>query len=181
MALSIWPQSGDFIQTFTGKAFFPLDPDPDDVCIEDIAHSLSLKCRYGGHCLKFYSVAEHSILVSRNCYGHRLEALLHDASEAYLCDVPSPIKPFLDGYKAIEAAVDCAIAERFGLEYPWPMEIKEIDSRIIVDEAFWNMAPSDQEWLVHPKGALGLASLPLWEPAMAERMFLETFTSLGGR
>lgn len=55
---------GDWIQTFTGRRFWPLDPRPEDVCIEDIAHALSLKCRFGGHCTRFYSVAEHSVHVS---------------------------------------------------------------------------------------------------------------------
>jgi hypothetical protein len=169
-----------WIQTFTGKSFHPLDPDPEDICIEDIAHSLAMKCRYGGHCIKFYSVAEHSVLVSRNCYKHRLEALLHDAAEAYLCDLPSPVKPLIVGFKALEMAVEAAVAERFGLKYPWPWEVHDVDKRILLDEQFWNMAEGP-EWAGHPSGALGLASLPLWEPAVAERMFLETFETLGGR
>jgi hypothetical protein len=171
-------RKGSWIQTFTGRQFWPLDPDPDDIDIRDIAHALSMKCRYGGHCIKFYSVAEHSILVSRNCYKHRMEALLHDAAEAYLCDLPSPVKPHIVGFKGIETAVEAAIAERFGLSYPWSWEVHDVDKRILIDEAFWNMVEGP-EWGAHPSGALGLASLPCWEPAMAERMFLEVFEQLG--
>ena len=77
-------RNGDWLQTFTGKAFFPLDPRPEEMDIFDIAHALSNLCRYGGHCNKFYSVAEHSVLVSILCrlyYGEQvaLQGLLHDA------------------------------------------------------------------------------------------------------
>lgn len=52
---------GDWMQTYTGRAFWPLDPRVDEIDIDDIAHSLSMQCRYAGHCLRFYSVAEHSV------------------------------------------------------------------------------------------------------------------------
>jgi hypothetical protein len=173
-------RKGGWIQTYTGLQFWPLDPDPDDICIEDIAHALSMKCRYGGHCMKFYSVAEHSILVSRNCYKHRLEALLHDAAEAYLCDLPSPVKPHIVGFKGIETAVEEAIATRFGLSYPWSWEVHEVDKRILIDECFWNMAEGPT-WVGHANGALGLGSLECWEPFVAETIFLKVFAELGGR
>lgn len=110
---------GDWIQTFTGRQFWPIDPRPEDVEIEDIAHALSLLCRFTGHVREFYSVAQHSVLVA--CLVEEqhpdlaLAALLHDASEAYLVDVPRPIKPFLDGYRIIEQAVSHVIAERFNV------------------------------------------------------------------
>lgn len=86
----------EWIQTFTGKKVFPLDIRAQQICIQDIAHALSLKCRFGGHCRTFYSVAEHSIRVSRIVPKHlKLIALLHDAAEAYLPDVCAPIKSLL--------------------------------------------------------------------------------------
>lgn len=86
------------IQTFTGKKFWPLAPRVEDICIEDIAHALSLKCRFGGHCKVFYSVAQHCVLVSEllepSTESTLLWGLLHDAAEAYLPDFPTPIKEF---------------------------------------------------------------------------------------
>lgn len=82
-----------WIQTFTGKKF-PLDkPDPALIDIEGIAHALSLLCRFNGHCTRFCSVAEHSVHVAREIdLDLAMEGLLHDAAEAYLGDVHSPLK-----------------------------------------------------------------------------------------
>lgn len=105
---------GDWIQTYSGRAFYPLAPYPQDVCIEDIAHALSQLCRFGGHCRRFYSVAEHSVLLSRVVVPEfQLWALLHDASEAYLVDVPRPIKKQLPAYVEAERRVMAAICARF--------------------------------------------------------------------
>lgn len=85
--------SNDWIQTYTGKKFFPLHPHQNEYVIEDIAHALSMKCRFAGHCNAFYSVAEHSVKVSRIVAPEsQLWGLLHDAAEAYLPDVCQPIK-----------------------------------------------------------------------------------------
>src|SRR5438128_12538670 len=83
---------GDWMQTYTGRAFYPLDPRLDDICIEDIAHALSMLCRYGGQCQEFYSVAEHSVLMSYAVNPqHALWALLHDATESYMGDLIRPL------------------------------------------------------------------------------------------
>lgn len=82
-----------WIQTFTGKKVFPFAMTPDQVCIEDIAHALALKCRFTGHCKRFYSIAEHSVRVSWLVRPEvQLAALLHDAAEAYLPDFARPLK-----------------------------------------------------------------------------------------
>lgn len=137
---------GDWIQTFTGKQFYPADPRPEDVDIRDIAHSLSHICRFNGHCSRHYSVAEHSILValhvawddahSETRAQDTLAALLHDASEAYLCDIPRPLKrmPEMAPYRAMEANVERVIAERFGLPYPMPAIVKRHDERALATE-----------------------------------------------
>ena len=89
-----------WISTYTDKKFHYLNPTEEEICIEDIAHALALTCRFGGHCSKFYSVAEHSIRVSNIVPETlRLQALLHDAHEAYLHDVPRPIKEDIPQYK----------------------------------------------------------------------------------
>ncbi len=94
------------ILTFTSKLVNPFRPDPSVIEIVDIAHALSNTCRYGGHVSEFYSVAQHSVIVSRFFVTPelRLAGLLHDAEEAYMCDIPTPIKRQLDGYD--DAAVE---------------------------------------------------------------------------
>lgn len=110
-------RSGDWIQTATGGQFWPMDPQPDEIDINDIAHALAMLCRFGGHCLRFYSVAEHSVLLSHAVPPeHALWALLHDATEGYLVDMPRPIKAFLPGYKEAEAGIVRAVIE---YEHRW--------------------------------------------------------------
>lgn len=173
-------RKGDWIQTYTGRQFWPLDPRISEVFIQDIAHSLSLQCRYAGHCRRFYSVAEHSVLLASHVSPpNRLWALLHDASEAYLVDVPRPIKPALTGYKLIEENVMGVIADRFGLPGSMPAEVKDADMRICVDEVAQNMAPG-LVWGIHGLEPLGVR-LWFWEPKLAEMAFLRQFETLAGK
>lgn len=170
---------GDWMQTATGRQFWPLDPRPDDVFIEDIAHALSLLCRFGGHCLRFYSVAEHSVLLARAAPAHLKKwALLHDAAEAYIVDVPRPLKPFLTNYKQAEAAVMRAIEFRFGLHLGLPDQVKRLDRAILVDEMQQNMAPSVASWTsldgLDPIGV----KLQFWTPRQARIEFMREFRNL---
>ncbi len=114
------PRKGDWMQTFTGRQFWPVDPRPEDIDILDIAHALSHLCRFAGHVTRFYSVAEHCVRVSRLGSPHdrmlALAGLLHDATEAYVVDVPRPLKRFLPGYAEIEARVARCVEARFDLE-----------------------------------------------------------------
>lgn len=160
-----------------------MDPRADEVFIEDIAHSLSLQCRYAGHVLRFYSVAEHSVLIARclrDQYGEQtaLYGLLHDASEAYLVDVPRPVKPYLTGYKAAEAKVMAAVCERFGMPLDMPPEVHEADERIIADELV-NLVPMD--WHARYTGRELGVRLRYWTPDKAREEFLATFDALTGR
>jgi 5'-deoxynucleotidase YfbR-like HD superfamily hydrolase len=105
------------------------------ICIEDIAHSLSHQCRFNGHLPTFYSVAHHSILTAERVDPeHKLAALLHDASEAYLCDIPRPIKPHLTNYKEIEDKLMQVIAEKFGFGYPLHSDVKQADEYMLIWE-----------------------------------------------
>lgn len=169
---------GQFMQTFTGRKFWPMDPRAEDVDIRDIAHSLSMQCRYAGHCISFYSVAEHSVLMSRHLRRHgykvALTALLHDASEAYLIDVPRPVKPFLEGYQRAEKAVQREIFAKFGLPLEIPSQVHEADERIIADELV-NLKPMD--WHATHDNPLGV-TIRNWSPADAEREFLATYAAL---
>jgi 5'-deoxynucleotidase YfbR-like HD superfamily hydrolase len=117
-------RKGDWIETYTGVQFFPFDPVPGEIKIEDIAHALSLICRYNGHCKHFYSVAQHSLNVYQvlkdaypTDYQLQLAGLLHDAAEAYICDICRPVKRQLFGYKDIEDRLDLVICQVFGIDY----------------------------------------------------------------
>lgn len=108
---------GDWIQTFSGGQFWPLDPRADEVKLTDIAHQLAKICRFGGATLDFYSVAEHSLRVADLVPPElRLQALLHDAAEAYCGDVVRPLKRNLAGYDAMESRIAFAIGEKFGVD-----------------------------------------------------------------
>lgn len=172
-------RAGDWIQTFTGKRFYPLDPQPDDFDIRDIAHALSMQCRYAGHCIRFYSVAEHCVLLSRFLEPEgRLVArwaLLHDASEAYILDVPRPLKPFLSNYRDLETGIMDVVARRFALYSEMPPEVKRADNRILADEVAQNLGPL--QWDCEPGPRLGV-TLQFWSPPEAERAFLEQYQKL---
>lgn len=173
------PRKGDWMQTYTGLAFWPPDPRPDEIRLEDIAAAISKLCRYGGHCRRFYSVAEHSVLVASRAPDHlKLAALMHDAAEAYVVDVPRPLKPFIPGYKEIEERVEQAIAARFNLPWPLSDEIKQLDERIIEDERTQAMSEPPRFW--GHREALGV-TLQFWSPQVAAYAFKTAFDNYGGR
>lgn len=129
-----------YITTYTGKHFDPLQPKPEILDIHDIAHALSLTCRGNGHVKTFFSVAQHCI----NCgleadargYGPkvRLACLVHDASEAYMSDVPRPFKQMMPEYKQAEGNLLEVIYQTF-LKEPLTAEeeklVKEIDDDLL--------------------------------------------------
>lgn len=168
---------GDWMQTYSGKQFWPMDPRPEEIDIEDIAHALSMQCRYAGHCLRFYSVAEHCVHLSRQVSAENaLWALLHDASEAYLVDVPRPVKPYLTGYHRAEGAVMSAVCARFDLPLGMPAQVNEYDTRILSDEFQQNMATPSAP-LLGVGQSLGV-ELRFWPPEIAKLKFLNRFESL---
>jgi len=123
------------IQTITGSYFQFLKPEEHDYPIHEIAHSLSQLCRYTGHTQRFYSVAQHSVHVSKLVPAHlALLGLLHDASEAYLGDVTSPLKRLLPEYRVIEDATEAAIAKVYDLPHPMPPEIRKADLTMLLTE-----------------------------------------------
>lgn len=174
-------RNGDWMQTYLGKQFWPIDPRPEDVYIEDIAHALSMVCRYNGHCNNFYSVSEHSVHIARALrkeYGSEIAlwGLLHDASEAYISDINRPTKPYLENYVEIESKIMTAICIRFHLPIREPKEVKIADNAILVDELCQNMTEPPVEWNIPDKG-LGV-KLQFWSPQRAKTEFLTEFTSL---
>lgn len=168
---------GDWMQTASGGVFWPMDPRPEEIEICDIAHALSNLCRYAGHCRQFYSVAQHSVLVSHAVPREdALWGLLHDASEAYLADVPRPVKPFLPGYAEAEARVMAAVCARFRLPLEMPESVAHADKAILADEMAQLMASPPRPWDL-PVPPFGLSINPL-SPLLAGRFFLDRFFEL---
>lgn len=127
--------NNEYIRTFSGRKFWALDPRPEDIELIDIAHALSNNCRWGGHCGPFYSVAEHSVLTAALLPRHlQLAGLLHDASEAYLIDLPRPIKYQIPQYREIEHKLMLCIAEKYGFEYPLTETVKGADDFMLYYE-----------------------------------------------
>ncbi len=174
-------RNGQWMQTVTGRRFWPIDPRADEIDIRDISGALSKLCRFGGQSLRFYSVAEHCVLMAERAPDDlKLTALLHDASEAYLCDIIRPIKPFLSNYYEIEERLERAVADRFGLVYPWAPEVKRLDTAILADERDQAMAPPPVPWSQTTEPPLGV-TLQFWSPMLAEAEFLLAFRRYGGR
>lgn len=124
------------IRTVSGLYIDVLNPDPDSIIIEDIAHALSMQCRWGGQIKQFFSIAQHCVeAVSLVKRYDRFAMLMHDASEAYLCDIPSPIKKHLTNYKEIEHNLMQVIATKFNFEYPLNDKIHLADRQML--EAEW--------------------------------------------
>lgn len=177
MTTEAWVR-GDWMQTFTGARFYPLDPRVDEVDLRDIAHALSLLCRYGGHVDRFYSVAEHCVLMSQAVAPeHALAALLHDATEAYVVDVPRPLKAQLPDYRWIEDRLWLVIAERFGVGAVLPKQVKDADSRILLDERNALM-PLAERWFQDDHYVPLNVAIEGWTPEVAERRYLDRFDAL---
>jgi uncharacterized protein len=168
-----------WIQTFSGKRFTPTNPNYEAIVIQDIAHALSMQCRFSGHVKKFYSVAQHCVLVSYLCnHEDALWGLLHDATEAYLVDVPRPLKHSgrFDAYLEFEKNMQTAICKRFGLIDAEPVSVKTADKLMLVTEARDLMAPLREDWY-WGHNPIPLKIEPLG-PSEAEVLFLNRFYEL---
>jgi 5'-deoxynucleotidase YfbR-like HD superfamily hydrolase len=191
----------NWIQTYSGKLVSVTNPKPEDIDIIDIAHALSMTCRFGGHSRDFYSVAEHSVRVGiigsnirdrhnitysqpKENTKHHLALLLHDAAEAYIGDIITPLKNSLGGAAELETKWLLAIEQKFKLETrlsdPDP-SIKEADLLALsieivnlydhVDPIWWSKfktpSPSNLAYTVE-----------CWSPSLANKKFLATFNHL---
>lgn len=175
-------RKGHWMLTSTGKKYWPLDPHPDDIDIHDIAHHLSLLCRFTGACNRFYSVAEHSVLVSelveRTHPGLAMLGLLHDATEAYLGDVGKPLKNHLPEYQVIEDANWKVMARAFGVPYDMPPCIKKADIDVFWAEcAALGVNLIDKEVVPPQDRVLGINVFGL-TPKAAEELFLLRYDEL---
>ena len=112
-----------------------LNPNPDDITVRDIAHALSHICRFTGHTDTFYSVAQHSVLVSKMVpEKYAMDGLMHDATEAFLGDISTPLKSLLPEYQKIEKNFHVIIAYKFGIDFVIPKEVKDADKQICFNE-----------------------------------------------
>lgn len=174
-------RKGDWIQTYTQRQFWPLDPRPEDVALEDIAHALALTCRFGGHCNTFYSVAQHSVFVSELVrVSESLVGLLHDAPEAYLGDIVRPLKISLPDFNAIEEGVKKAVFQHFGIGDYDGGELKRADNVALFTEFRDLMGKPPEIW---KDAAQYFPLLPEQKivalgPEEGERLFLERYEQL---
>jgi hypothetical protein len=169
-----------YIHTFTGKHFDPLNPDPDLIDVRDIAHALSMQCRFVGHCRDFYSVAEHSVRVSQACANKdALAGLLHDAPEAYLHDLASPIKhdEGMAAYRLAEDKLTFLIFAKFGVAPAVvPNSVHRADKMLLNTEAR-DLFAQTVGW-ADPTNTQPFTIRPLTSPRAAESWFMDRFRAL---
>lgn len=165
------------IQTFGGHQFNFLDPQSSIFTIEDVAQALSNICRFTGHVKEFYSVAQHCVLVSNLVPKEfAMHGLLHDAAEAFIGDVSTPLKMLLPQYKEIERAVEDAVFSRFGVLHMPHEIVKMADLQALKLEKRDLMGGPDWEYLAHIK-LLDVKIEPV-TPASAKELFLHRYAEI---
>lgn len=178
---------GPFQVNSAGGQWWPLDPRPKDFEIETIAHHLAMICRYGGATRSFYSVAEHSVLVSQHVpQGIALHGLIHDAAEAVVSDIIRPLKelPAFDEFRRVESVVHEAICQRFGIQWDPVVEatVSAIDRRLVIDECL-ALIPNGERYLLLKGYDLADrldADVVAYSPERAEVQFLLRWHELTG-
>ena len=170
------------MQTYTGKKFYPLDPRVEDIDFVDIAHHLSMICRFGGATTEFYSVAEHCLLLSYEASDENaLWALLHDAAEAYVGDMVRPLKRYMPEYCRVEDKILAVVAEKAGLVGTTiPQEVRDLDTIILLDEKLSVMYSSDNQWVVDGMTPLGV-DIQMLSPNEARNAWLTRLNELLGK
>lgn len=175
-----------WIQTVSGLKF-PLDNiHPEVILIDDIAHALAMLCRFNAQCLRPYSVSEHSVHVSREIRQDlALLGLMHDAAEAYLGDVPGPLKKHLPDFCKFEDRLSTAIAAKFAFTIPAEdsqeaRELKRADLQLLVDEKAKIMAPEPEPWRDDLPPVKDPSRVECWAPEQAKAQFLARFRELTG-
>ncbi|MGV1766073.1 hypothetical protein [Rhizobium rhizogenes] len=165
-------KSGPSIMLASGNWFDLLDPWNSSFTIDDIAQGLSNICRFSGQCRRFYSVAEHSVYVSETVKCFKLEALLHDAAEAFIGDITRPLKQLLPQYKEIEANVEDAIYRRFNLKPEAKEFIKAADLRVLAAEQAQLMPEGTDFWAFPSNVQPAPIEIEFLSPCAARELFL---------
>jgi len=176
-------KAAEFIETYTGRPFWPLHPRPELISIIDIAHNLSGQNRYSGSTSPQYNTAQHCCLLANYVEKVRkgtphdcLQILMHDAAEAYLVDIPRPVKQYMPEYRKWDKAITQVIRSWYGFgDIPIPEWQDELDSRIIIDERAQLMSDSGLDW-GHALEPLGIRIEP-WSPAVSEQQFLMRYAN----
>lgn len=172
-----------FIQTYSGRRIEPYNPDPDAICVLDIAHHLSMLCRFTGAVRTFYSVAQHSVLVSALCDPEdALAGLLHDAEEYVFADLNRPVKygAGMENYQSAARHLRAVIFEKYGLPAALPESVVRADANMLFTERRDLLAPLDvPEW---GHGVVGQPyqsfTIEPWTPAKAREEFCCRFAQL---
>ncbi len=171
-----------WIPTFSGVDFNYADVGSNQIRIEDIAHALSNICRFGGHTKHFYSVAEHSIYVSRYCPPEmKLIGLLHDATEAYVWDMIKPLKSMdiMKGYRKLENDIWQAISNRYDLPHLIPNEVEVVDQRLLETERLQVYPHVPHRWSTETgKKPYKELRIHFYCPKQAEEIFLVLFKQI---
>lgn len=177
----------NFVETYTGRTFFPLAPNVNDITIIDIAHHLANQCRYSGAASFYYSTAQHCCLLADFVQKQPgatpldcLQILIHDAAEAYLVDIPRPIKQHMPQFREWDRSIQMCVRSWLDLGgVPIPPWQDEVDSRIIVDERAQVMSDSGNDW-GHNLEPLGIEIAP-WSNILAEQQFLMRYAAYSMR
>lgn len=183
----------DWILTFTGRKMYPTNPTvsaKDSIHIVDIAHALSNICRFTGHTRFFYSVAQHSVHVAARIFEKTgdnifaLAGLLHDASEAYLCDLARPVKNS-DGlyfYRRCEKILQSLIFDKYGIRPHGEIVeiIKEADENMLGVEAYFLM-PKHPEFEQTNQKPAEMEKFLTFTPDKAKTLFMNAFFAYGGK
>lgn len=169
--------SGPQIRLRSGAWLNLLDPGSSNFTIDDIAHGLAHTCRYAGQADGFYSVAEHSILVSEVAQGHEYAALLHDAAEAFIGDVTAPLKRLLPEYKRLEKSIEAVIFERFNVGEVHA-DVKKADLAVLAAEQAELMPEGTDFWTVEAGVCPAAIRIERMPPEIAKNRFLARYREL---
>ena len=182
------PNEDIWICTPTGKIFHPLAPRVEEVCIEDIVQSIARTCRFnsGVKWPLHYSVAEHSVLLARHALykiGDPVLAwqlLMHDAAEAIVGDMIRPLKELFPEFSEIEDRILRVIFERYCIPWPLSEKVKELDSRILIDEEKLVLVQGVKKFTHHFDHGLGITP-QFWDAERARLEFISCWTEVTGQ
>lgn len=169
------------VHTYTGRLVDPLDMHPEDIDVDDIAHALANQCRFQGHTSSFYSVAQHSVIVSKVVPPEfAWDGLFHDAAEAYLQDMAKPLKnhPTLgQAYRGAEVRIERVIGDALDVQFPFPEPVKEADIVVLVTEAR-DLMHGTKSWTYYHDIVPLKTTIAAWSPRRAKREFLARYEKL---
>jgi len=171
-----------WISLLSGGQFNYNKPEESDVTLDDLATALSNICRFSGHLPYFYSVAQHLVNTSRIVpVEYAFDALMHDTSEAFTNDLPTPLKWALPIFKELEVKIEGAMAEKFGFNFPYDPVVKEADTNMLILEKLYvkkDMSVWPNYAGIEVDHLLDKVDLKPWQPVRAKREFLDRFYQL---